>query len=209
MCRCGSTSATASAPYVSSSRWQEDAAAQGVLLGADLLDDVHREQAAELGRALEVEVPVQRGQEAGPERVADTGRLDLADLGDGGDGDRLLALAVDADALGAQRDDPGAHAREHLVGGPAGLLGDQRGFVLVGEQDVRAVDEVADHLAVTERELLGGVGDEPVAALAALVGVPEHALRVVRTDQDVRRAPRRVSTIGLSSISRASLIAPA
>ena len=111
---------------------------QRVLLGADLLHDVHREQAAELGGALEAEVPGERGEEAGPERVADAGRLDLADLGDRGDGDRLLALAVDADALGAQRDDPGADAARHLVGGPAGLLGDQLGFVLVGEQDRRA-----------------------------------------------------------------------
>ena len=51
---------------------------EGVLLGADLLHDVHREQAAELGGTLEGEVPLQRREEARTERVPDTGRLDLA-----------------------------------------------------------------------------------------------------------------------------------
>src|SRR5262245_24190027 len=56
---------------------EERRAGQGVLLGADLLDDVDREQAAELGRALGVQSPRQGRQEAGPEGVADAGRLDL------------------------------------------------------------------------------------------------------------------------------------
>ena len=67
---------------------------------------------------------------------------------------------------------------------------------------------VADQLAVAERELLGRVGEERVAALAALLGVAQHRLGVVGADQDVVGPPTR-STIGLSSISRASLIAPA
>ena len=121
----------------------------------------------------------------GPERVAHAGRLDLPDLGDRGDGDRLLALAVDPYAGRPERDHPGADPGEHLLGRPAGLLGDQRGFVLVGEQDVRAVDQRPDQLAVAERQLLGRVRHEAVAALPALVGVPEHRLGVVRADQDV------------------------
>jgi hypothetical protein len=62
-------------------------------------------------------------------------------------------------------------------------------LVLVGEEDRRAVDQVADQLALPERELLGAVGDERVAALAALVGVPPHRLGVVGADQDVGRLP--------------------
>ena len=60
-------------------------------------------------------------------------------------------------------------------------------LVLVGEQERRAVDQVADQLARAERELLARVGDERVAALPALLGVAEHAVGVVGADQDVRR----------------------
>ena len=76
---------------------------------------------------------------------------------------------------------------EHLVGRPAGLLLDHVRLVLVGEQERRAVDQVADQLALAERELLARVGDERVAALPALLGVAEHPVGVVGADQDVRR----------------------
>ena len=68
---------------------------------------------------------------------------------------------------------------------PAGLLLDHVRLVLVGEEDRGAVDEVADQLAVAEGELLAGVGDERVAALAALLGVAEHPVGVVGADQHV------------------------
>ena len=51
-----------------------------VVLRADGLDDVRREHAAHLGGVLEAEPPRQGGQEAGPERVADAGRLDRGDV---------------------------------------------------------------------------------------------------------------------------------
>ena len=76
---------------------------------------------------------------------------------------------------------------EDLVAAPAGLLGDQAGLVLVGEEDLGAVDERADQVAVAEGELLRRVGEERVAALAALVGVAQHALRVVGADEHVVR----------------------
>ena len=139
---------------------EEGLAGDLVLLGADLLHDVDGEQAAELGGALVAEAPAQRGEEAGAERVADAGGLDLLDLGDGRDDDRLLALAVDAYARRAEGDDPRADPGEDLLGAPAGLLGDQAGFVLVGEQDLGAVDERPDQVAVAEGELLRRVGQE-------------------------------------------------
>ena len=86
---------------------------------------------------------------------------------------------------GAEGDDPGADAGEDLLAAPAGLLGDEAGLVLVGEEDLGAVDERPDQVAVTEGELLRGVGQEPVAALAALLGVAQHPLRVVRADDHV------------------------
>ena len=54
---------------------QEVLGGEGVLLRAHGLHDVRRQRAAHLRGPLEVEIPGQRGQEAGPERVADTGRV--------------------------------------------------------------------------------------------------------------------------------------
>ena len=54
----------------------ELACGEGVLLGADRLDDVRREHAADLGGALVAQAPVQPCQEAGPEGVTDAGGLD-------------------------------------------------------------------------------------------------------------------------------------
>ncbi len=72
---------------------------------------------------------------------------------------------------------------------PAGLLLEQGGLVLVGEQQVGAVDQAADHLAVGPRQLLGRVGHERVAALPALLGVPDHRGRVVRADDHQVQGP--------------------
>jgi hypothetical protein len=104
--------------------------------------------------------------------------------------------ALDPDALRPERDDLGADPGEDLLVAPARLLLDERGLVLVAEQDRRAVDELADHLAVAERQLLARVGDEPVAPAAALAGVPEHPLRVVGGDQDIGDAADAVGDRG-------------
>ena len=77
--------------------------------------------------------------------------------------------AEDADAVGAERRHLGADPVEDLLGRPAGLGLDHVRLVLVGEQVRRAVDQVADQVAVAERELLARVGDERVAALPALL----------------------------------------
>ena len=77
------------------------------------------------------------------------------------------------------RADPG----QDLLGRPPGLGLDQVRLVLVGEQVCRAVDQLADHLALAEGQLLARVGDERVAALAALPGVADHPLRVVGPDE--------------------------
>ena len=94
---------------------------------------------------------------------------------------------LDPHALGAERRHLGADAVEHLLGRPPGLGLDHVGLVLVGEQVGRTVDQVADQLAVAEGQLLAGVRDERVAALAALVGVPQHAVGVVGGDEHERR----------------------
>ena len=86
-------------------------------------------------------------------------------------------------------------------------LGEVR-LVLVGEQVVGAVDQLADERAVGEGQLLRRVGDERDAAAAALVGVAEHRLGVVGADEhEVEASTARA--IGPSSIIRASAIAPA
>ena len=192
MCRCGSTSATASAPYVSSSRCRNAPRAREYswvpTCSTTYTASRQPSWAARSRSRSQLSAARKPARNASPTPVGSTLRIS-----------GTAATVIDSSPSRSMRT-PSAPSvttqvptrDEHLVGGPAGLLGDQLGFVLVGEQDVRAVDEVADHLAVTERELLGRVGDEPVAALAALVGVPEHALRVVRPDEDVRRVPDAV-----------------
>ena len=162
----------------------------------DLLDDVRRQHAADLGRPLVGELPLQRRQEAGPERVAHAGRLDRHHTGDGGHLDLLLVVADDPHAVRPEGDHLRADAVEDLLRRPAGLRLDQVRLVLVGEQVRRSVDQLADHLALAEGQLLARVGDERVAALAALLGVADHALRVVGTDQHERRLPHALARSG-------------
>src|SRR5437899_1541083 len=51
---------------------QETGPGEVVLLGADRLDDVRREHAADLRRTFQSETPRDSGQEAGTKRVTDT-----------------------------------------------------------------------------------------------------------------------------------------
>lgn len=95
-----------------------------------------------------------------------------------------LADPLDPDAVGAERGDTGADLGEDLRVGPAGLGLDQTLLVLVGEEVGRVHQEGADGLAVHPGDLLGEVGGERDTAGAALLGVPDHRLGVVRTDQD-------------------------
>ena len=66
------------------------------LLAAVGLQHLHRDQRAELGGPLQRQPAGRRGQEAGPERVADAGRVDLAGLRHDAD---LEVAAVPADDL--------------------------------------------------------------------------------------------------------------
>ena len=105
----------------------EVAAAQLVLLGADRLDDQGREHAADLGGALQADAPGQagRGSPRGRRRRRRSGRpwppppAQPTSIGSS-------PVALDADALRAERGDPGADLGEDLLVGPAGLGLDQR-----------------------------------------------------------------------------------
>ncbi len=118
--------------------------------------------------------------------------------------DRLLTRAQDLDAVLAQGGDLHADAGQDLLGRPAGLLLDHGRLVLVGEQERSPVDELADQVATAEGQLLAGVGDEGVAALAALLGVAQHPVRVVGGDQhelgaaDLRDDRRELDQAGLA-----------
>ena len=83
-----------------------------------------------------------------------------------------------------------ADALEHVIGRPAGLVLDHRGFVGVGHEQVGAVDQRPHLLAIERRQLLRRVRDERDAAVAALLGVPDHRVRVVGADDnEVDRPP--------------------
>ncbi len=160
-----------------------------VLLGADRLEHVGREHRADLGAPLVAEPAGQADEEAGPERVADAGGVDPLDVAGDRHVDRVLALGADVGAVLAAGDDPGGDPVVDLGLAPSGLgLGEVR-LVLVGEEVVGAVDELADERAVGEGELLRGVGDERDAAAAALLGVAQHRLGVVGADEHEVEVP--------------------
>ena len=69
-----------------------------------------------------------------------------------------------------------------LVDRPPGLLRGQVQLVLVGEQVVRPVDQPPDGGAVHGGQLLGRVGGEGDAELAALLCVPGHPRGVAGGD---------------------------
>ncbi len=100
--------------------------------------------------------------------------------------------AVDHHAVLAVGGDPDADPGGHLVGLPAGLVVDERGLVVVGEQIGRALDQVTHHRPVRPGQLLGRVGGERQPALTAFPGVPEHRLRIVGADHHQVDRRRRV-----------------
>lgn len=152
--------------------------------GADGLDDQGGEHAAHLRGTLQRDAPGQPGQESGAEGVAHPGRVRLALLLGAADLDRVLAGALDAHAAGAEGGDAVADLAEDLGVGPAGLALDEPLLVLVGEEVGRPVQQYPDLLPVHPGDLLGEVGGERNVPGAALLGVPEHALRVVGADED-------------------------
>lgn len=81
---------------------------------------------------------------------------------------------------------------EDLGVAPAGLGLDEPLLVLVGEEVGRPVQQYPDLVAVHPGDLLGEVGGEGDGPRAALLGVPEHRLRVVRADGDQVQAAHPV-----------------
>ncbi|MGX1300415.1 hypothetical protein RKD35_001903 [Streptomyces albogriseolus] len=106
----------------------------------------------------------------------------LALLVGAGDLDDRLAGPLDAHAAGAEGGDAVADLGEDLLVGPAGLRLDEALLVLVGEEVRGPLQQYPDLLPVHAGDLLGEVGGEGNAPRAALLGVPEHRLRVVGTD---------------------------
>src|SRR5579862_69625 len=124
------------------------------------------------------------GEETRAEGVACPGGIGGPPQRGRGNRDGRLGGRLDDGAVGAGRGHPGADPAQELAGVPAGLADQQGSFVLVGEQVAGAVDEPAEIRAVHPRDLLGGVGGERHRAVPAGPRVPQHGVRVVRTDQD-------------------------
>lgn len=157
---------------------------QPVLLRPHVVEDGRRDRAAQLRRAPLRHAPRSRGEEPGPEGVPDPGRVDDRRHLHGRHGQRLPALAPDANARRAVGGDPGADPAQHVRLGPAGLLQEESRLVLVGEQEPRPVHQLPHLLAVEPRQLLRRIGGEGNSQVTAGAGVPEHGLGVVRGDQD-------------------------
>ena len=115
-------------------------------------DDRHRDdcgdRAANLGCAFEAQTRADGGEEARSETVANSGGIDDDDSFNGIDGDLTAVRRIDTDAFGAMGDDTGRHMRLDIGRAPAGLPFDQRRCIVAAEQIGRAVDELADQVAV-------------------------------------------------------------
>ena len=204
LARCGATSAAASSPYASASRCEELAAGEGVLLGADLLHDVRREHAADLGRALVAEVPARArpGSRPGRRRRRRSARP-CAISGTAGDLDRTPRPSRSIRTpVGAERDDLGADPVEAPRRPTSRSSGSIRCDSYSLENRIRrAVDQLADQLAVAEGQLLARVGDERGSRAG---GTPRCAAACPRGRRGrsgrTSGSPTR-STIGASSIS--------
>ena len=159
-----------------------DIAVPGPLLRTGRLQHQHGDHRRQLRRALQAQPGAAAGQEAGPERVADAGRIVLVGFGHHVDVDERAVGADHVDALGPQRRDPQPDLAHHLGLGPPGLLQQQVPFVVVGEQVGGAVDQLADLVAGQPGQLLRRVGGERQPQLAALLGVQEHRVGVVGAD---------------------------
>ena len=168
---------------------EETLARHRVPLRADGPQEVCGQHRTHLGAAFVPEAAGESDEEASAEGVADARGVNPLDVTGDGNMDGVLAAGADVGAVLAARDDAGRDPAVDLVLAPPGLGLGEVGLVLVGEQVVRAVDELADEGAFRERELLRRVGDEADAARAALLGVAQHGLGVVGTDEHEVEVP--------------------
>ena len=157
---------------------------QLVLLRPDRLQDVHGEEVAELGGPVQGQAPGHRGQEPRAERVPGPGRVQLLDLRDRRNENRLGASLLDLGSGGPEGRDPDADPVQDLRPGPAALALDEGFLVLVAEQVGRAVNERARLAGGQPGQLLGQVGRERDAQVLALLGVRQHGRGVAGADED-------------------------
>src|SRR5688500_125131 len=168
----------------------QECVAEPVFLGSDHLDRIARNQRAELGAALQRQLPGDPSKKSCAVRVTNPGRVDSGDFTRNRYVLSRLTRDLDTGPVGASGDHTDSDPLHDVLMRPACLLRDEAVLVVVGEQVRRAVDQLFDLRAVHPGHLLGGIGDEVESPDAALVGVPQHCLRIVRRADDLIEAPR-------------------
>ena len=103
--------------------------------------------------------------------------------------------------MGPKGGDPQPDLAHHLRFAPTALLQQKVPLVIVGEQVSGAVDEPTDLVAVQAGQLLGRIGGERQAELAALLGVQEHRIGVVGADDHQFRCPDAGYDVGKRDVA--------
>ncbi|OIQ67647.1 hypothetical protein GALL_507720 [mine drainage metagenome] len=106
------------------------------------------------------------------------------------DSDRFVAIPFDNRTACTVRGDSHTNTGENFVVGPTGLLRGQRPLVFVGEKVSSALDQLADLVAIHPSHLLRRVGGEWNSEGSTGVGVPEHRVGIVGSDQNQIKAAK-------------------
>ena len=122
---CAATSCAASSPYDAANRATNSAWWRAYSWVPTRSTTCAASRQPELGGALQRQVPLERGEEPGPEGVPDPGRLDRDDVLGGRHHDRVLAGPLDPDPVGAQGDHLVPTRSRTSCARPAGLLLDE------------------------------------------------------------------------------------
>ena len=165
---------------------------KAVLLRSHRLDDVRGEHRAELSASLIGQAESQTGEESCPESIPHPGRIRHRILLGAPDLDDRLPIPLDPRTLIPESRDPAVHSISNFLCTPTSFLFGQRRLVLIREQVCRPVDESTNLRSVHPSQLLGRIGREGVPTLPAFIGVTQHPLRIIGTDDDQIDAPEPV-----------------
>ena len=155
-----------------------------VLLRADRLEHVGREQRTDLRTPLESETPGESGEESCAETVANASRIGQPALRHrrtviGGSPTRSMIAPRGPSVVTLTPTRASTSASDQPV-----LVSVIDFSYSLREQEGGALDEPADFGSVHPRQLLRGIGHKAVPTATALVGVPQHRLWIVRADDN-------------------------
>src|SRR5512138_3521342 len=127
-----------------------------VTLRTTLLEAIDRSQRADLAAQLPVKATRVAGQESAAEGVAHPGRIDDLPLRDSRNMNGMLAR-VQVRAVLSARNDQRIDVSQDLIQAPARFLGDQPKFIVIAEQETRALHIAGKLIPLQAQDLLARI----------------------------------------------------